>query len=234
MAREPEQELKSPASRRCGAVMASNDLQRKPELALLEMASTAAEVIGSAPVSYGITAQTALQLMAAKDTFDEAIKEAAAAHAAAKALTTAKLEARDQLVSIMSSIGAVMYRTPTVTNQMIERAGYAVHDTHKSAPSVDEPINLLAYPASNGSVKLVWSRNGNKIGTIFNVETRTENGTWTIVASTTKAKATLTGFPSGVTAWFRIRATRDGIASLPSNETSIYHTPAPAFLQVAA
>ena len=215
--------------------MSQNRFYGRPDRDLDAMAITASEVLGSAPSAYSLTAAQVLSLSNASTAFSEALAENEAAQGAAKAATAFKNEKREALVSVLSELGAIMYRSPSVTDDMLLRAQYAVHDDHKSAPSVDKPLSLLAKPDADGSVKLTWSRNGNKQGTIFNIECKGEEGDWMHLATTTKAKITVTGFTPGITKWFRVRATRDGLYSLPSNEEPIYHSPTqPVQLKVAA
>ncbi|HZH97594.1 MAG TPA: fibronectin type III domain-containing protein [Fimbriimonadaceae bacterium] len=215
--------------------MSANDFQKKKDLVLNETASVAVDVIGSAPSSYGISAAMAVSLGNAATEFNDALADHFSAIAASKSATSLKNQKRENLVKVLSEVGAIIYRTPSVTDDMILRAGYAVHDTHASPGTVDKPLSLQANPSADGSVKLTWNRNGNKGGTIFNVEYKTENGQWAFLASTTKAKITVTGFTPGIATWFRVRASRDTSYSLPSNEAPIYHASSPpSQLQVAA
>jgi hypothetical protein len=211
-----------------------NGIQGLSDSSLLNLGVQAAEVIAGDPASYGCSAQQSLNLTNSATGFGDAIPLVEAKKADYHATVEFKQAKRTALINALRVVAAEMYNDPAVTSDMIIRAGFAVRDTTKTPQMPEEPMDLLATPNANGTVHLAWNRNGSKKGTTFLIETRSEDGDWTLVTSTTASKITLAGFEPGVAAWFRVFARRRNVNSLPSLAVSVYHTQSPVNLQVAA
>lgn len=83
------------------------------------------------------------------------------------------------------------------------------------------PLELIATPFIDGTVRLKWNRNGNPANTSFQIEQQTPSG-WVYVKTVSGTKTKLNGYTPGVSASFRVIATRLGLTSPASNVTSIY------------
>ncbi len=84
-------------------------------------------------------------------------------------------------------------------------------------------------------IQLSWKRNGNRSGTVFNIEGSSDGTSgWTVVGTTTKAKIGLAGSP-GTTWYLRVVAIRAGQSATPTNPVVVWPTQSSAAgLQLAA
>jgi hypothetical protein len=186
------------------------------------------------PGKYGLTASEVSALTAKVSSWNTCQADAAAARANALAKTQAQVAQRKVMEDTISALAVKFYANPGLTDADIVAAGLEPRDTVRTRHEPKEPLNLLAHPKANGTVQLVWERNGNSMGTIFEIDQRTEQGHWQQVVSTTKRRITLSGYKPGEGMWFRVRATWNGTTSVPSNEAPIYHADEDSPLEVAA
>ena len=101
--------------------------------------------------------------------------------------------------------------------------------------SLPKPLLLSATPTVDGGVKLAWQRGGAPTTTAYVVEKSADGLLWEYATVTTRSSLTLSGFAAGAPAWFRVRGTRAGLTSEPSNVASVFAPVAPSagHLQVA-
>ncbi len=166
--------------------------------------------------------------------FNKAINDAAIARAASLAKTQDKEAKRTALNQELSELAKKIYATPTVTNMMLAEAGLSPRSTARTKVIPVPPSDMVAKAFSNTSVSLSWKPNGNKYGVTYIVETQAEGGEWTFLTNTTKCKISVDGFEPGVSAWFRVRASKNDLTSLPSDSAAIYHSVVPPSIQLAA
>ena len=202
--------------------MARNDFQSKSDAALSAVAHLAFTVINGNLLGYGVSLPTITAVETAADALDADVTDVTAKIAALRAAYEGKSFDRGTLIRSLTTVGNVIYNNQNVTDELIAAAGFAVHDTNGSTVIPQQPLELLADPFANGTVNLKWKRNGNPPGVSFLIESRGATGDWEFVASTSKAKLTVTGFAPGATQWFRVVATKNDLTSLPSNEAPIY------------
>jgi hypothetical protein len=172
--------------------------------------------------SYNIPAATAAALNTAIGELNTANNDYTNAHAAAKAATAARHKSHSDLVAQIAAIAKTLYNDPAVDDEMIAAAGLAIHDTAPTPQTPTQPLNLVATPNWDGAVELKWARNANPALTSFLVEASADGTNWDVVHTTTKSRATVTGYTPGVNYWFRIRASKNEITTLPSNVAEIY------------
>ena len=98
--------------------------------------------------------------------------------------------------------------------------------------SVPAPVDLLATPTILGQVKLAWKRDGAPTTTSYVVESSADGVLWEYAAVTTRASLTLSGHAPGAQAWFRVRGSRAGLTSEPSNVASVFAPVAPSVVQL--
>jgi len=95
-----------------------------------------------------------------------------------------------------------------------------------TTPSTNQPLapaQLSVTGDANGSHRLMWSRNGNAVGTQFVIEARVGGSTeWTQVDVVTTVKYVHLNQKPGVPVVYRVRARRRRELSEPSNEAALY------------
>ena len=214
--------------------MASNDNQNLTNAELLAKGTQASTVIGAALGAYGTSAAQDAALTLAVAALSAGITDRTAAKAAALAATQDQLFARDAILASLGSIGATIYNNPTVSDDMIATAGFAIHDDVPTPHAPVQPLGLSATPDSFGTVLFEWDGNGNVYPTIYLLEGRaSDTDPWTTVSTTTRKRIFVPGFTPGVTYWFRVSASRNGASSIASNDVSIWGLDAVP-LQIAA
>jgi len=173
--------------------------------------------------AYGVTSAQSLELKGNKDNFQNGLADVYDKRAAWLAAVDDKDADRENLMNTISVIANVVYNNPAVTPGMISALGLTPRATTRTVYEPKVPQNLQSFPSVNGDVKLTWSKGENTYGAVYIIESRTETEDWVQVYSTTKQKATLTGYTPGNTVWFRVRACRNDAVSSPCNQVAIYH-----------
>lgn len=130
--------------------------------------------------------------------------------------------ARNALVGKGRSIAHKIYGVQGLPDSLITETGLSpIAPTHtKQKP--EAPKDLAATPNAIGTVQLKWDGNGNTRGAHYLVEALIPGEEWKLVATTTKHRITLAGFPPGQPRFFRVSASRNEMTSLPSNLSAIY------------
>lgn len=173
-------------------------------------------------VPLGLTTPDLTAMTTLSTAFANALAAADTAKAASKAATTAKNQAKKAVKANIASWSKIWRANAAITDQLLDTMMLAPHNTPASYTPPTTPKDLVANVNGEGVISLKWGRNGNKSGTIFNVETAEEgSGPWTIYDSTTKAKFEYQGTP-GTSVWFRIVAKRDGQSAAPTNPVSVW------------
>lgn len=201
--------------------MASNTYHDLNPAALAVFAQNMKDAILANP-AYGIPAGTTTALQTAIDALKTAIEAADAARSAFHASVVTKDTNNTTVVNQVAAIAKTLYANAAITGTMFANAGLAVHDTEPTPVTPVQPLNLTATPSWDGSVALKWFRNGNPQGVGFLIEGSSDGSTWNVLTTTTKAGASVSGFTPGAAFRFRIRATKNEITTLPSNEAVIY------------
>lgn len=193
-----------------------------------------ADIIGSAPTQFSLTATIAGQMSAAASNFQSAVTAVNETEAVYRAAVQAQANARAALQSVFQSNLAVSYASPSVSNEKLASAGLPPRTERSSFVSPTTPLEFLADAFSNGSVKLKWKRNGNTSSTVFNIEAKTEDGAWELVWSGTQSKTTFSNYAPGVEVSFRVYASKNDEFSEASNIAVIYSSGGQSELQIAA
>ncbi len=154
--------------------------------------------------------------------FEAGMSSVVATKAAAKAAVTAKNEAAATLRAQIASFAQTWRANQAVKNSTLADVNVPPHATGGSTTPATQPTDLNFTLPTETTVLLKWSRNGNKQGTVFNVQTSpTGTGNWTVSKITTATKATFTGTP-GTPIYFRVIAIRGQSTSAPSNMTVVW------------
>ena len=128
-----------------------------------------------------------------------------------------------------------MYASPSVTDSAIMSLSLSPRSTTRTPVVPQKPTDFAVIPFADGDVTFKWAKNGNPYGVVYIIETASADAAeWSVVETTTKTRITLGGFTAGVPRWFRVRATKNGLSSLPTPMEGIY-LPASGFsVQIAA
>jgi hypothetical protein len=212
----------------------ANEYNNMTDAQLQSLATQMDSILATGFASYGLTAPQAAALTAATTGFGGSLANVASKRAALAGAVQGKDANRGTLLENISGICVVIYNDPSVSDEKIADLGLQPRATTRTLHPPYTPQTLLATPYATGNVLLKWSRGQNLYGAVYIVETRSETGDWEQVYSTTRTRITLTGYTPGIPAWFRIKATRNGQTSTPSNESPIYHEGGGMQLQLAA
>lgn len=197
-------------------------LYKLPEAKLSEVLSALSDIIAADPARYALDSGIADELADAAKTFDLTIANQIAAVAALFNANQAKSDARSAAVELFAKYLNVVFNAPTVGDGDIASLGMRPRKTTRTAVVPKRALRLIASALTSGTVELAWDRNGNAYSVNFVVETREPNGEWRLATMTTKAKITLTGFPPGRPAAFRVIARKGSRVASPSNVAVIY------------
>lgn len=154
--------------------------------------------------------------------FNDAMDDVVATKAAAKAAVSAKNDAAYILRKQIGSFSQTWRANDAVPDETLAKVNVPPHATGGSQTPATPPTSLSYSMVNASTLGLKWNANGNKAGTVYNLETSSNGETgWTMVRSTTKTKAQLTGTP-GEPLYIRVRAVRGDSTSLPSNSIVIW------------
>ena len=211
-----------------------NDYGTLSDAQLQSLANQMDTVLTASAASYGVSGGQATTFNTASGGFATALVDVTAKKAAMASSVQAKEADRLTLLDNISLIANIVYNNPSVTPAMIAALGLAPRSTTRTMHQPKTPVDLMATPYASGNVLLKWSKGENVYGAVYVVEAKGETGDWEQVWSTTKTRVTLIDYTPGVPMWFRVRATRNGQISTPSNESPIYHAGSGMSLSLAA
>jgi len=215
--------------------MSANDFSKLDNSALLTKVTVANDTITASAGAYGTSAGQDAALAAAEAALSAGITAAENARTASKAATQQQDAGRTAALEALASVGGTIYYNPDVTDQMLADAGYAIHDDVPTKLAPTQPLDLTTTPDAYGTVAFNFHNNGNPYPTTYVIEGRpNENTDWTTVITTTRTRMKVEGFAAGVTYWFRVRASRLGQTSIPSNVSGIWETEGVIELPIAA
>ena len=141
----------------------------------------------------------------------------------ARTANAARDAARLSAIATLGRVATTLYNDPLVTPVMISALGLEPRADGPSRPTLPERVTgLEALPNVDGSVRLKFSKGGNRISTVYGIEASADGATWTPVVSVTRATVTLSGYAPGVATWFRVVASNGVGAALPSATAGIY------------
>lgn len=184
-------------------------------------AESYAEVIAPNFAAYHTTEPKINGVIEAQSKFAACLLDVDAARAAYQGALEARDAAKQALLDTISLVNRDIYDGGT-SPALISATGLQPRATRRTTHSPKRPADLLAIPDALGNVKLKWKRNQNPSNAVFLVETSADLENWNFVSTTTKIKITLTGFPPGQTAYFRVCAQKNGETSHPTPPAAIY------------
>lgn len=202
---------------------------------LANTATAMAATISVTPANFGLSAGQATAMVDAADVLTSANADLLAAKNALLTAQNTMESARANLLDVFTSNLKLSYADPAVSDANLNSIGLNSRNTSRSDIIPQQPTDLLATPAVDGTVSLNWQPNGNKYSVVYEVQAADLDGTnWTTIAAVTRRNITVNGFAPGQIRWFRVRATKGSRASEYSLTAGIY-LPAPgiSFLQAA-
>lgn len=183
----------------------------------------------------GVTPEQLEAMTTIFDAYSASLTAANDAKAAARAAVSAKNAAKSAAHDEVMNWAKVWRADASIPDSILADLLLPPHVTPgtKTAPST--PTNFTFTITPEGVVQLSWKRNGNRSGTVFNIEGSSDGTSgWTVVGTTTKAKIALAGSP-GTTWYLRVVAIRAGQSATPTNPVVVWPTQSSrAALQLAA
>lgn len=200
-----------------------NDWQGLADNALYNVATQAYTIINANLIAYGCNAAQMTALTNGKTALSTSITSWETKRAALEAETQNKLAQRQATINALVSVANTIYANAAVTDTMLANAGYAIHDKIKTHIVPQTVGGLTVTADGSGNAFLKWARGGNTYGVIFVIEQSADGLSWSQVYTTTKVKATISGLTVGEAVWFRVRATKNNVAALPSDPVSLWN-----------
>ncbi len=169
----------------------------------------------------GIDAGELEVIQDAGNDFTAKLYDAFSAKLAAETATAVKNETRTSSIDAIRPFVASFQANPQIPEAVYGLLDIPRRGTQGSRGAAITPSNVLAVANVNGSITIKFDRNGNPKSCNFVVQ-HFSDGTWLTVASGTRTRYNLTGYPVGVEARFRVIATRGDSASEPSAQAIVW------------
>jgi hypothetical protein len=182
----------------------------------------------------GLDAETIGNFSVAFSGFQTALDDADEAKIETKAKVTVKNGKKRDAKDLIAQFAQAWRANPDIPDSVLDEmmVPNRANGGTRTQPTI--PLNLRLSVDSTGEVSLAWDRNGNKYGTIFNIEiANSATGNYTTYDMTTKAKIKYQGTP-GVPIWFRVNAKRNGFSSGYSLPISLWAAGTTDVLNIAA
>lgn len=166
--------------------------------------------------------------------FNTAFNNSTASKATTKSVVEAKDIQKKSSKATISKFAKQFRANPAISDALLEQLMLPKHKTPGTKTPPAQPLNLVGSADGNGLISLKWNRNGNRQGTQFLIEVRTDpTEEWTIGGGTTQAKFQYQAVP-GVYIAFRVIAQRHELNSPASVPFSLWENGGGVSLQLAA
>ncbi len=169
----------------------------------------------------------------AQQYFDTALESQVTAKAVAEAATQTKDSTRLTTTATIRAFVNEFQANTNIPEDIYGQLQIPKRGTRGPKGPAITPNNVIATGLANANITIKFSRNGNPQSAVFNVEHFTGSA-WVSVASGTRTRFTLTGFPVGTEARFRVTATRGTSVSAPSAEVIVWGSTGTTELSIAA
>lgn len=157
----------------------------------------------------------------AESEFDAAYEAMVTARAAAEGATQMKDQKREALINAYRPFVGEFQSNPLIPEDVYAELQIPKRGGGGSRGAAITPSNVVASASGTGEITIKFDRNGNPQSAIFTIEHQVGSN-WIAVTSGTKTRYKLTGFATGVPAFFRVKATRGNSTSVPSNTVSVW------------
>lgn len=204
------------------------------DAALLIWAQNFYTVANASPLTYALSPTDLTAINTAVSGFDGAMTNLAAKETAYRSAVEQKRINRAALISIVREYAAKFYANTAVDDAEISAIGLVPRDTDRPPITPQTPLDFIAEPRVDGSVRFTWKRNGNPYGVNFVIEQRLVDGSWDTLVITRRTSLTVDGFTPGVETTFRVFAQNGTLLSPASNTFTIYQSGGTGELSLAA
>ncbi len=205
--------------------------ERSDALFLVQLPNFLATVTNNLP-TLGLDIPDVDDLIAEIGAFDDAMENVVTTKAVAKSAVSAKNAARTIIKARIARYAKTWRANLAIPDSLLAELNVPPHQTQGSSTPPVTPTELSYSINTENVISIRWKRNGNKPGTVFNVET-SSNGVsgWTVAKTTTTSKVTFNGTP-GVTIYFRVVAIRNGQLATPTMPIVVWPTTGPGDVSI--
>lgn len=180
----------------------------------------ATEAVANA-TALGLTTGQTTTLTSLATAFGNAYAASQASKVTTKSLIGGKDAMRSACEGQFRSVAKVINADVNISATLKGELGISIGPSPSNP--VTWPSNLTVVGLENGVNSLRWKRNGNAKGTIFIIESKSEDAAnWTILTSLTALKYDHMGQVPGVRVSYRISAKRGNVQSAPCAAVSVY------------
>lgn len=168
------------------------------------------------------------------EAFAQDMDHVVATQTAARSAVAAKNASRATLRAQIAQFSKTWRANPSISDATLAQLNVPPHQTPGNHSPTTTPTSLGYSVNTENLITLRWDANGNKKGTIYNVEASGDGTNWSVVRTTTSKKTQLTGVP-GQTLYFRVIAIRSERAATPTQPIVVWPSDRPVLnaLQVA-
>lgn len=181
------------------------------------------QIISANQATLPITAAKLAALEARRESHATKLDAQVAAEAVSQSATRDINDDRKLSNADVSFINTIFKADKSIPRELLVEMGFKVSEGKTSTPPND-PLSLLVMPNVAGYTDLKWDKNGNKSGTIYDIEAQYfGNPEWQHVESVSATKYRHLNQQVGKQVVYRVRARRAGQASGYSSPAVAYY-----------
>lgn len=181
----------------------------------------------------GLDAESIGAMTLAFTAFRTKVDAASAARAASVQATAEKNDEKADARALIAQFAQEWRANPAIPDSLLDLMMVPNRQNNGTRTPPTQP-NTLKITIGGGETSLSWNKNGNKYGTVYNIESASSpNGPWTTFDITTRSKITFE-WPAGTSIWFRVSAKRNNQTSAASQPLALYPGASGVILQEAA
>ncbi len=181
----------------------------------------------------GLDAETIGALTLAYNGFKAKLDAATLAKTESKQATAEKNDSKADARALIAQFAQEWRANPAIPDSLLDLMTVPNRQSNGTRTPPTQPLGL-EIRIGTGETSLSWNKNGNKYGTVYNIETAPSGtGPWTTFDITTRSKIQFI-WPAGESVWFRVSAKRNQQTSAPSLPLALYPGASGVILQEAA
>lgn len=156
--------------------------------------------------------------------YSDVLDQVEAAKNLLRSAVRAKKKSQSEIRALLAQFAKTWRADPAIPDNILAEMNVAPRQGQGSQSPPVTPTQVNYSINTEGVVRLRWKRNGNKPGTVFNVERSADGVTnWAVVNTSTSTKAIFQTAP-GVTVYYRVVAIRGQHSSAPTNPIVVWPT----------
>lgn len=180
------------------------------------------EVCAARAVELGLSPADLAEIDEASSAFSEDLLLLIAAKAAMHSATVRKDAQKEASQAVIAKWAKIFRANPEISDATLINLQVAPHHVQGAQTRPTAPTKLVADSDGQGNISLRWNREGNRNGTIFEIQSRTaSDNEWRFIGTTTKVSFKLQA-TVGQYIGFRVRATRASKVSPASTPVSLW------------